>query len=134
MICKGCQGLTPIENRDLMLCATCNAKRRDAETDGLYPEARRMFLEMCIRLELKCPITGTDIDMSSDIHHKKGRNGYADDWARLNDIPLLIDPRYFLAVSRVGHQWIEMNPTKAKQMGLSNFSTHKENQDGSETR
>lgn len=63
-----------------------------------------------------CPITG---QLTTDVHHRAGRVGYFDDWARENEIPLLIDIRHFIAVSRKGHQQIENNPTWAKEMGFS---------------
>lgn len=85
--------------------------------DELYKEARLMFLKMCDRVNLTCPITGVPIDTRSDVHHKKGRsiNSYADQWAKDNDIPLFIDPRFFLGVSRKGHQHIETHPDEARQ-------------------
>ena len=43
-----------------------------------------------------------------DIHHKKGRDG-----------DLLLDERYWLAVSRKGHIWIELHPIEAKEKGYS---------------
>jgi hypothetical protein len=117
MPCAECQRDVPIENRDTGLCATCNKDARDAS--NLYPIARQMFLEMCIRNEVVCPITGVSITMESDIHHKMGRIGYADDKKRAEGIPLLIDPDYFLAVSRTGHQWIEapQNRKWAEKLG-----------------
>lgn len=57
--------------------------------------------------------------LANQIHHKKGKIGYADDWARQNNIPLLIDTRYFLAVNFDGHRKIEENPNWAKEMGFS---------------
>lgn len=45
---------------------------------------------------------------STEIHHKKGRIG-----------KLLIDERYFLAVSPEGHRKIENNPEWAYEMGYS---------------
>ena len=45
---------------------------------------------------------------SEDIHHKKGRLG-----------KLLTDKRYFLAVCRRDHDWIELNPKEAKKLGFS---------------
>jgi hypothetical protein len=48
-----------------------------------------------------------------DIHHMTGRVGYADEWARENDVPLLLDERFWLAVSREGHIKIEENPVWA---------------------
>lgn len=58
-------------------------------------------------------------NLATEVHHKKGRVGYADDWARRNGIPLLIDVRYFLPVSREGHNKIENNPEWAKALGYS---------------
>ncbi len=43
---------------------------------------------------------------TSDIHHKKGRVG-----------SLLNDTRYWLAVSRVGHQWLHDHPNQARERG-----------------
>lgn len=63
-----------------------------------------------------CPVTGQP---TTDIHHKSGRVGFADQWARINNIPLLLDTRFWLAVSRDGHRQIEENPTWAKELGYS---------------
>ena len=63
-----------------------------------------------------CPITK---QQTTDLHHRKGRKGFADDWARENNIPLIIDVRFFLAVSREGHDKIENNPDWAYENGFS---------------
>ena len=63
-----------------------------------------------------CPITK---QLTTDVHHKKGRKGFADDWARENNIPLITDVRFFLAVSRIGHDKIENNPEWAYENGFS---------------
>lgn len=63
-----------------------------------------------------CPVTNQP---TTDVHHKKGRVGYADEFARENDISLLHDQRFWLAVSRSGHRWIEEHPIEAKERGWS---------------
>lgn len=63
-----------------------------------------------------CPVTKQE---TTDIHHKMGRVGFADQWARINNVPLLLDTRFWLAVSRDGHRQIEENPNWAKEMGYS---------------
>lgn len=63
-----------------------------------------------------CPVTRK---LATEIHHKRKKNGYADEWAKQNNIPLFIDKRFFLAVSREGHQQIEDNPEWAYKMGYS---------------
>ncbi|QNS40152.1 hypothetical protein H0S70_06985 [Chryseobacterium manosquense] len=54
---------------------------------------------------LKCPITG---ERATEIHHMRGRIG-----------SLLLDTRYWLAVSRNGHRRIEENPEWAKENNYS---------------
>lgn len=52
-----------------------------------------------------CPITNQP---TTDIHHKKGRIG-----------SLLLDTRYWIALSREGHKFVEENPEWAKENGYS---------------
>jgi hypothetical protein len=56
---------------------------------------------------------------AAQIHHMMGRVGYADDWARERDLPLLLDERYWLPVCFDGHRQIEHNPDWAKLNGYS---------------
>lgn len=53
----------------------------------------------------KCPITGKP---TTDVHHMKGRIGN-----------LLLDTRYWVALSREGHRFVEENPEWAKENGYS---------------
>jgi len=53
----------------------------------------------------KCPVTGKP---TTDVHHMKGRIGN-----------LLLDERYWIALSREGHKYIEENPEWAKENGYS---------------
>jgi endogenous inhibitor of DNA gyrase (YacG/DUF329 family) len=57
--------------------------------------------------------------VATQVHHMMGKIGYADDWARDNDIPLWLDVRWFLPVSHEGHREIEENPEWAKEKGFS---------------
>ena len=52
-----------------------------------------------------CPITKKP---TTDIHHKRGRIG-----------SLLLDQRYWVALSREGHKYVEENPEWAKMNGFS---------------
>lgn len=66
-----------------------------------------------------CEVKGC-VYRSNHIHHKMGRehNAYADDWARDNDIPLLIDVRFFMAVNECHHpKAIHENPEWARENG-----------------
>lgn len=92
----------------------CQVSKKQQKLNLKYSKIRKEFLS---QPENKyCPVFGF---RTSEIHHTKGRVGYADDWARQFDVPLMIDERFFLAVSRKGHQRIELNPEWAKQKGYS---------------
>jgi hypothetical protein len=52
-----------------------------------------------------CPITKKP---TTDVHHKKGRTG-----------SLYLDKRYWIALSREGHIYVEENPEWAKENGYS---------------
>jgi len=52
-----------------------------------------------------CPITKKP---TTDIHHKKGRVG-----------SLFLDTKYWVALSREGHKFVEENPEWAKENGYS---------------
>ena len=54
------------------------------------------------------PLCGRCGGMASEIHHRKGRSG-----------EMLNDTKFFMPVCRDCHNWIESNPTKAKENGYS---------------
>lgn len=109
MYCKveGCDN--PVENRDTGLCATHNREARKIAKpkkiyqipkqsakrkvlDAEYDRKRKAFLkkhQVCI----VCKLPAAD-----SIQHLKGRDGYADEWARENNIPLLLDERYWAPI------------------------------------
>ena len=123
MACFECKRDVPIENKDTGLCASCNKSQR--EDKALWPIARLDFLRIMVKHDEKCPVYGVPITLESDVHHKKGRTGYADDWARENGISLLIDPRFFLACCRAGHQYIE-DPANREEAILKGWIVSRE--------
>jgi hypothetical protein len=122
MECQGC-GSSKIENRDLMLCGTCNKMNRKsdkvivketqpikkfsdtrAKEERIYIAKRRKWLKgkTCkLHPDCKGPLT---------VHHMCGRIGYADEWARENETSYLTDERFWLPVCLEGHQYIEDHP------------------------
>jgi len=62
---------------------------------------------------------------ATEVHHKQGKVGYADDWARENEIPLLIDVRFWLPVSWKGHRKITDESQWAFDMGFTLLRTAK---------
>lgn len=82
-----------------------------AEESREYSTLRKVFLEGKF-----CPVTGQP---ATQIHHKMGRIGYADDAARAKGLTLFLDVRYWLAVSHEGHEKIEREKKWAIEMGYS---------------
>lgn len=75
-----------------------------SKQEKVYSGKRIVFL---MKPENKyCPVFPSKL--TTEVHHKKGRIG-----------SLLTDDRYWLAVSREGHQYIENNPKEAKLKGWS---------------
>ena len=70
-----------------------------------YSLIRKAFLIKHTKCQAGLP--GCSIS-STEVHHKKGRIG-----------SLLIDTNFFLAVCRNCHDYIENNPSEAKDLGLS---------------
>lgn len=58
---------------------------------------------------------------ATDVHHSAGRSytSYYDEWAEQQGIPLLLDERLWIPVSREGHTEIGLRPDWAKKMGFS---------------
>jgi len=81
-----------------------------------YGKAAQAFLKK--HAQEKCPVVSiiTELkqalidrrisDAITDVHHMRGRIGN-----------LLHDQRYWLAVSRAGHEWIHRNPAEARKHG-----------------
>jgi ribosomal protein L37E len=127
----------PSENLETGDCASCGADKRKAERNEKKVKEAKQFKKKIARFSKKrmkeIPIYAKESKeflkgkrcavfptlMATDIHHMKGRIGFADEWARNNHITLLMDKRYWLAVSRPGHTHIELNPRWAREMGFS---------------
>ena len=78
--------------------------RKMQRIDAKYSKLRRVFLtnySMCQAALPGCT------QRSTDIHHKKGRGKYH------NDITT------WLSVCRTCHNWIELNPIDAQELGFS---------------
>lgn len=121
MICEQCNEFRPVERNGL--CATCNAEIRKAERKkapvaaepiakvsgsmkgklGKYAGKKAKWIK-----GKKCAVYPDQ--PATEVHHMMGRVGYADEWARENDVPLMLDERFWLAVSHEAHQKITDDP------------------------
>lgn len=80
-----------------------------------YSKERKVFL--VARPMCEAHIAGICTQHSTDVHHKAGRSG-----------DLYLDKRYWLAVCRACHMWIETHPKEARELGysLSKLNTNPE--------
>ena len=132
MICQ-C-GSSKIENREKMLCASCNKLERKAASmripDDPKPIAKqseemKRMMALYVRKKARW-IKGKRCAVmphlpAVDVHHSAGRgiHAYYDEWAQERGICLLLDERFWVPVSREGHIEIENRPSWAKKMGFS---------------
>jgi hypothetical protein len=123
--CISC-GSDRIENRDLKLCSTCAHAIRKAERMKA-PKDKEPVAKVSVKMGKqlskyaaqkakwikgkKCAVHPNQ--PATQVHHMAGRVGYADEWARENDVPLLLDERFWLPVSHEGHEQINNNPVWA---------------------
>jgi hypothetical protein len=84
-----------------------------AEEKKLYRQEARQFVAASNELGQFCQVewvlNGRVVPVE-EIHHMRGR-GYG------GRGPLLRDQRFWLAVSRAGHNWIHQNQNKAREYG-----------------
>jgi hypothetical protein len=120
MTCHNC-GSLKIENKEKMLCASCNKierktrqvtafeppkpikKRSDimSKMMAIYrPKAARFLMGK------RCAVYPDK--KATQVHHMYTRSidDFADDWARDNNIPYLLDERFWLPVSEEAHEKI----------------------------
>jgi hypothetical protein len=57
--------------------------------------------------------------VADTVEHQKGRKGFADDYARENNIPLILDQRFWLPCCLEHNLEFENNPELSKQYQLS---------------
>lgn len=83
-----------------------NKARRTRELNERFHEIKSSWLQDHPRCE-RCG------GHAIEIHHKKGRQFIED------DIPLIIHEKYFMAVCRTCHMYIENHKSEAYEMGWS---------------
>lgn len=130
--CVDC-GNPKVENQETGQCGSCGAAARKAmrkefkpkkeviklppissdrtRMNHKYDRSRTRFLKgkVCAaKFPHEC-----NFHTNPTIQHMQGRVGFADEWARDNDIPLLIDERFFLPMCLNSHRYINDNPVFA---------------------
>lgn len=85
---------------------------------ALNPLYSAVRIEVLVEANFKCFIDECQ-NVANTCEHTMGRKGFADQWARDNDIPLLIDKRYLKACCLHHNGELENNPELSKQYQLS---------------
>lgn len=136
MTCKDC-GSSKIENRDLMLCGSCNKLRRKAASvqpsDNNSPinqrseKGSKVYNRYIARIKVwkrgkKC--VATFPHECSDVietHHMGGRSdsGYWDEWAMEREIVLTLDERLWKPLCPEAHRYVTINSKWACENGYS---------------
>lgn len=94
------------------------------ELNRIYEKVR---IEVLSDAKFKCFIPGCT-NVANTLEHLMKRKGFADDWAKENNIPLLIDKRYLRACCLHHNGELETNPELSKQYQYSNVSGKKKSE------
>lgn len=126
MKCPNC-GILNIHSTSVCLCGTVLKEEivKKRKTIPAISSKRQtesyiygLFREGFLIVNNKCAVKNCQCD-SEEIHHMKGRIGFADAWAVLRNISLYLDIRFWLPVCANHHRWIEDHPEEAKKEGYS---------------
>lgn len=85
------------------------------EINKIYEKVR---IEVLVEAKFKCFIDGCS-NVANTIEHTAGRLGFYDDWARDNNIPLIIDKRFLKACCLHHNGELENNHELSKKYQLS---------------
>lgn len=140
---KGCENyFTPFKSTDKYCSRKCfndnfkpNLKLKDLkpikkvsdkrkELNKIYEKVR---IEVLSEAKFKCFIDGCT-NVATTCEHLMKRKGFADQWAKDNDIPLLIDKRYLRACCMQHNKELETNPELSKKYQYSNVSGKKKSE------
>jgi len=94
------------------------------ELNKVYEKLR---IEVLSEAKFKCFIDGCT-NVANTVEHLMKRKGYADEWAKENNIPLLIDKRYLRACCLHHNGELERNSELSKKYQYSNVSGKKKSE------
>lgn len=86
--------------------------------NSIYEKVR---IEILSEAKFVCFIDGCK-NVANTIEHLMGRKGFADQWAKDNNIPLLIDKRFLRPCCLVHNGELETNPELSKKYQYSKIS------------
>jgi hypothetical protein len=117
---KYCSPACTNKNRkvDLKLKPIYNIPKVSEKRKALIPVYEKVRIEVLTEAKFKCFIDGCN-NVANTCEHTMGRVGYADEWARENNITLYVDKRYLKACCLHHNGELENNPELSKKHQLS---------------
>ena len=91
---------------------------------ALLPIYEKVRIEVLSEAKFVCFVDNCK-NVANTCEHQKGRKGFADQWARDNNIPLLIDKRFLKPCCNYHNLEFERNPELAKKYQLSKLKKKK---------
>ena len=92
--------------------------RQSEKRKALNPIYEKVRIEVLTEAKFVCFIDGCK-RTATTAEHTKGRKGFADQWARDNNIPLLVDKRFLKPCCWQHNGDLENNPELSKKYQLS---------------
>lgn len=117
--CKSLDKPLNLKLKSLYKIPKVSAKRK-----VLNPLYKTVSVEVLAEAKFVCFIDNCK-NVANTCEHLKGRKGFADEWARDNNIPLLIDKRFLRACCWTHNIELENNPELSKQYQLSKLHNGK---------
>jgi hypothetical protein len=117
---KFCSPACANKNRkvDLKLKPIYRIPKVSGKRQLLIPVYEKVRIEVLTEAKFKCFIDGCN-NVANTVEHTRGRVGYADEWARENNITLYIDKRFLKACCLHHNGELENNPELSKKYQLS---------------
>lgn len=103
---------------DLKLKSLYKIPKVSDKRKALMPIYEKVRIEVLVEANFKCFIEGCT-NVANTIEHTAGRKGFYDQWARDNNISLLVDKRFLKACCLFHNGELENNPKLSKEYQLS---------------
>lgn len=103
-------------------------RKVSAKREVLNKDYEKVRIEVLTEAKFKCFIEGCT-NIANTCEHLMGRKGFADEWARDNNIPLLVDKRFLRACCLTHNGELESNPELSKKYQYSKITGKKKSDD-----
>lgn len=103
-------------------------RKVSAKREVINKDYEKIRIEILTEAKFKCFIDGC-ANVANTVEHLMGRKGFADDWARENNIPLVVDKRYLRACCLTHNRELENNPELSKKYQFSKITGKKKSDD-----